>query len=479
MIAPHLLHEGETCTLIAMAERASVLTDAAQYFAAAKAAMARAEHSITLLGWDFDPRTLLEPVSEIPRDDMVLSLFLNRLIKARPTLDIRILIWKMQIAIAAQHEFFPLRSRSWLDPAIRFHLDDTAPAGASRHEKLLVIDDTLAFCGGSDFGRDRLDVKSHPDRPRWRAMPDGARYPARHDVMLCVEGEIAQALGAHARARWQEATGEAVAAPVQREAHSLWPAGLPIHFEKIPVAMLRATPATPQSPALRQGELLYLDAIRRAREIIYLENQYFTQSRMREALAQRLEEPDGPQVVMICTFQSPSNFDRATMDSARDLFVARLKTCDRHNRLRVYAPHTKKDHPIIVHSKMAMFDDTLLRIGSSNLNNRSCGYDTELDLAIEDAPGIASLRDAAIGHFIGWNGEAFAAHARLYPTLIVALDALGAAGMRLKPYHPKPVGLLGRIITAWHLGDPYDVAEAWRPWRRQKDVIAMSRASGR
>src|SRR5262249_33560238 len=156
-------------------------------------------------------------------------------------------------------------------------------------------------------------------------------------------------------------------------------------------------------------------------------------------LAARLQEPDGPQIVMICTFESPSYFDRATMDSARDLFVARLKACDRYNRLRVFAPHTSADHGIIVHSKMAMFDDSLLRIGSSNLNKRSCGYDTELDLAIEDAPEIARIRDAAIGHFIGLSGEAFAAHAGKHPSLIAALDALGA-GTRLKPYRPKPVG---------------------------------------
>jgi phosphatidylserine/phosphatidylglycerophosphate/cardiolipin synthase-like enzyme len=418
-------------------------------------------------------------VSEIPRDDMVLGLFLNRLIKAQPSLDIRILIWKMPLAIAAEHDFFPLRSRSWLDKAIRFHLDDTAPNGASRHEKLLVVDDALAFCGGSDFGRDRLDIKSHPDRPRWRAMPDGARYPPRHDVMLCVEGEVAQVLGAHARARWQEATGEAVQPPPPRAPASLWPTGLAAQFEQIPIGVVRAVPAAPKHPAVRQGERLYLEAIGRARDVIYLENQYFTVPSVREALAARLREPDGPQIVMICTFKAPSYFDRATMDSARDLFVTRLKACDPYDRLRVYAPHTARGRPIIVHSKMAIFDDTLLRIGSSNLNNRSCGYDTELDIAIEGAPGIAPLRDAAIGHFIGWTGAEFAAHASRHPTLIAALDALGPAGARLKPYDPKPVGPLGRLISAWHLGDPYDVAEAWRPWRRQKDVILISSAKGK
>ena len=38
---------------------------------------------------------------------------------------------------------------------------------------------------------------------------------------------------------------------------------------------------------------------------------------------------------------------------------------------------------IIVHAKMTIIDDKLLRIGSSNLNNRSMGLDSECDLTIE------------------------------------------------------------------------------------------------
>ena len=37
----------------------------------------------------------------------------------------------------------------------------------------------------------------------------------------------------------------------------------------------------------------------------------------------------------------------------------------------------------MVHSKVMIVDDTLLRVGSANLNNRSMGTDTECDLALE------------------------------------------------------------------------------------------------
>jgi phosphatidylserine/phosphatidylglycerophosphate/cardiolipin synthase-like enzyme len=485
---PPLLRSPETCAFIAPAERAAVLIDTAQYFGAAKAVMRAARRSIFLLGWDFDPRTLLEPEATPLRDDHVLGLFLNQLKAARPALDIRILIWSMSLPIAAQHGFFPHRSRFWLDRGIKFHLDRSAPYGASRHEKLLVVDDAIAFCGGSDFARDRLDTRSHTDRARWRRLPNGERYPPRHDVMICVEGQIARALGTHARARWQEATGETPAAPAQpQDQDSLWPAELASPFNAVPVGVVRSVPADRGKPGVRQTAALSLTAIAAAQRLIYLENQYFTAAPIREALARRLMEPDGPEIVLICTDRSPSYFDRATMDSTRDVFIARLRACDRFDRLRVYAPHTSQGRPIIVHSKMAIIDDRLLRIGSSNLNNRSCGYDTETDLAIEAEPAdmlaagqIAVIRATLLGHFIGWTGAQFDAHRRRHESMIAALDALGEDGRRLRPYEPRPLGFVSRVIAAWHLGDPTDIRDAWRAWRRPKDAVsAISTISGR
>lgn len=479
-----LLKVGETCETIAEAGRAAVLIDVAHYFRAAKSAMGAARRSIFLLGWDFDPRTLLAPMTQIPRDDMVLGPFLNQLKAARPHLDIRILIWSMALPIAAGHEFFPHRSRLWLDRAIHFHLDRTSPYGSSRHEKILVIDDAVAFCGGSDFTRDRLDIRSHPDRTPWRRLPSGERYPPRHDAMICVDGPAARALGVQARERWLTATGERLSPPGQAEDSTPWPQDLAPDFSPVPVAIVRSMGAQAKRPALRHNETLYLDAIGAARHLIYLENQYFTAAPIREALAARLAERVGPQIILVCTAHSPSYFDRATMDSARDVFVARLKAADAHGRLRVYAPHTDKGRPIIMHSKLAVIDDRLLRIGSSNLNNRSAGYDTETDLAIETAQPdarIAGIRHTLIAHFFGWTGAAFAAEEARRGSPVAALDVIEAAGRRLLPYAPQPLGCVARFVAAWHLGDPSDVSNAWRPWRRGKDqaVMAMSTMSGR
>ena len=57
--------------------------------------------------------------------------------------------------------------------------------------------------------------------------------------------------------------------------------------------------------------------------------------------------------------------------------------------------------PIYVHSKVLVVDDRLLRIGSSNINNRSMGFDSECDVAIE---AVGSYGAFNLGQLIGLRG---------------------------------------------------------------------------
>ena len=53
---------------------------------------------------------------------------------------------------------------------VRGHTVDAAhPVGCSQHEKLAIIDDRLAVCGGIDLTSDRWDTRAHlPEDPRRR-----------------------------------------------------------------------------------------------------------------------------------------------------------------------------------------------------------------------------------------------------------------------------------------------------------------------
>jgi uncharacterized membrane protein YdjX (TVP38/TMEM64 family) len=70
------------------------------------------------------------------------------------------------------------------------------------------------------------------------------------------------------------------------------------------------------------------------------------------------------------------------MQAGRVRALAALRKAGFGNRVRLLYPKVG-EADVMVHSKVMIVDDRLLRIGSSNLCNRSMGTDTECDLAIE------------------------------------------------------------------------------------------------
>ena len=484
------LPSGDIYWRVETAGRAAVLLDSGAYFAAAIAALHRARHSILLLGWGFDPRTRLTPDAqghEHGSDEI--GVLLPRLAAIRPELDIRVLIWKSALPVSISQHFFPHRARWWFaGTRVKFELDATVPFGACHHQKVLVIDDAIAFCGGGDFGVDRWDSTRHLDLDLRRSMPGGARHAPRHEVMMLMDGDAALALGDLVRQRWADA-GLKAPSPVEAvdrdlERHDPWPSVVAPHWRDVPIAIARTEPAWRRNAEVREIEALHLDNIRRARRLIYLENQYFTSVPVGEALAARLAEPDGPEVVLISSAHSPSYFDRWTMDRTRWRLIERLQAADRYGRFRAYCPHTSHGQPIIVHSKVAVIDDEILRVGSANLNNRSAGFDTECDVQLSAAPGTPeakAVRDfhaRMVGHFMGLGGPAVeAALDEAGGSLIGAIERLNEGRhARLRPLQPVLMGPLARIISAYHLGDPLTPTDSFKPLLRRRLLDPVRRA---
>jgi phosphatidylserine/phosphatidylglycerophosphate/cardiolipin synthase-like enzyme len=224
---------------------------------------------------------------------------------------------------------------------------------------------------------------------------------------------------------------------------------------------------------VREAEALFLRAIERARRWIYLENQYVTAPVLREALARRLAEPDGPEVLLVCPLHSGGRGDRLAMDRARKALVHRLRAADAHRRFRAAAPLSSAGEAIMVHSKVMVVDDHLFRVGSANLNNRSLGFDTECDLSIEASPddaegsrGVLRLLCRLLGEHAGCDPAALQAGIRR-TGLFAALDALsGTSGKRLQSLPDDRLTVLDRLVARIHLFDPAGVADNWRPWRR-------------
>ncbi|MCR5876401.1 phospholipase D-like domain-containing protein [Phenylobacterium sp. J426] len=204
---------------------------------------------------------------------------------------------------------------------------------------------------------------------------------------------------------------------------------------------------------------------------------------MAESLAARLGEPDGPEVVLITTGKSPSWFDQLTMDRARGAMIWRLRSADIFGRFRAFYPRTSGGSNIIVHSKVSIFDDRIVRVGSANLNNRSFGFDTELELGVacdhDDAArvNVSALRDRLVGHFLGVTGDAVGKARAELGGLVPAIDTLNREG-RLVPVDPSRRSAFEEFIAAYHVGDPTEVSDSWRLGRRRERLFDEARAQG-
>jgi phosphatidylserine/phosphatidylglycerophosphate/cardiolipin synthase-like enzyme len=464
-----LLTPGRNCWRVETADRFALLMENDAYFEALRSALTKARRSIVVLGWQFDPRTRLDPETSHDDHQAQIGHQLRMLVKANPGLDVRLLIWKSPLLIAASQGFYPHRARVWFRKRlVEFRLDPPPVLGACHHQKVVIIDDAVAFCGGGDIATDRWDTEEHLDGDPRRCQPSGLIPPPRHEVMAVMDGPAARALGDLARERWFRATGERTLQ--DPPGGDPWPDGLEPDLRDTPMAIIRTEPATRGRAEVRENENLHLDGIRRAKRLIYLENQYFTSPVIAAALAERLAEAEGPEVVLVSTGTSPSWFDRMTMDTARSQVLFRLEQADVHNRFFAFTPHTREGERIIVHAKVAIYDDEVVRIGSTNLNNRSFGFDTECDVAAEptDAAGrdaIRRFRQRTIGHWIGVDGKAFGAVEGVTGTVGEAILRFDTGRMHL--LGAKPPSRVERIIADLQLGDPKSTRDAFRPWKRR------------
>ncbi|TNC67507.1 phospholipase D-like domain-containing protein [Rubellimicrobium roseum] len=473
--ASDILRPGDTCWRIAHADRLRVIVDAADYFATFRSVAQEARHSLLLIGWDFDTRIELDRAdghSEVPNR---LGRFLSWLVRNRPNLQIHMLEWDVGLLLALGRGSTPLRVADLVSSKrVRLQLDHAHPAGAAHHQKIVVIDDVLAFCGGIDMTAGRWDTPAHQDHDPLRVSPTlGWRFPPWHDVTTVVDGDAARALGDLARERWRRACGEEVAPPPPTA--PIWPEGLVPTLEDVEVGISRSAPDYDGRDGVREIEALYLDIVKSARRHLYIESQYFASRRIAEAMAERLREPDGPEIVVVNPLSAQGWLEEEAMGSARAKLLRMVRRADRYGRFGLYTPVAKGGTPIYVHAKVVIMDDRLLRVGSSNLNNRSMGFDTECDLTVEVGPGdpdganrrrhIAALRADLLAEHLGVRpDDVEVALAQAGGFLIGAIEALRSDGRSLVPFKPPELNALEEEVLAENeLLDPERASRRWRP----------------
>lgn len=517
-----ILVPGKTCWTVAESSRATVLVDTEQYFAALHDALWKAKRSILILGWDIDSR---EPLIRDPEHEAVgwsLRRVLSQVIRRNRELHAHVLIWDFAVIYAMEREWLPFYRLGWRrQRRLHFRTDGNHPVGASQHQKVVVIDDALAFVGGIDLSKWRWDTRAHSPDEKRRLDPDHKSYVPFHDVMLMVEGEAARRLGDLARERWRRATAQKLSPPPKAQ-HDPWPERITAQFENVGVGIARTYPAHGEQPEVREVERLYAASVAAAKRWLYVENQYLTCMGLADAMARRLQEADGPEIVLVLPKQTGGWLERNTMDALRARFLEKLRAADAHGRLRVFYPDVPGLAPqhISVHSKLMVVDDSLLRLGSSNLSNRSMALDSECDVAIEAGDEeaikkqIAFVRNDLLAEHLGTDAETVAAAIARDDSLIGAVDSLRSDDRRtlrqlegtvskewmrqlpdaavIDPDEPlEPDRLAQRFLSsdqrehagrhglgvAWFIGSMLLLAALWR-WTPLGDVLSVDRIDG-
>jgi phosphatidylserine/phosphatidylglycerophosphate/cardiolipin synthase-like enzyme/uncharacterized membrane protein YdjX (TVP38/TMEM64 family) len=458
-LAPALARPGHNCWRVERAARVAFLIDGENYYRALADAFARAEREIAIVGWDVNTRARLIEGGSAGEWPVELGPMLDALARQRRRLHVWVLEWDFPMLYALDRELLPLVRFGWrTHRRVHFRLDSSHPLGGSQHQKLVIIDDRVAFVGGMDVTHGRWDTREHiPEDPR-RVDPWGRRYPPYHDVMVVCDGAAAAALGQLARERWKRAGGRA-----RRVVHTdgdPWPRCVRPDLEHVELAIARTEPPYAKRAPVVEIANAWLDLLGAAKHSIYIENQYLTSAAVGDALAERLASADCPEIVMVLTHTTSGWLEEATMGVLRARLLERLRAADRCDRLRVYYPCAGAGADVKVHAKLIIVDDDILRIGSANLNNRSMGLDSECDVFIEArgrpevVAGIVALRDQLLGEHLGVEPGAVHAEIARRGSIGAAIEALRGGEHTLVPLDADRESWIDTVIPDGGVLDP-------------------------
>jgi phosphatidylserine/phosphatidylglycerophosphate/cardiolipin synthase-like enzyme len=467
---------GHNCWRVGRARRVAFLIDGKSYFDALVESLGRARRSIFLLGWDLHSRVQLQP----DRPDgagVELGALLESLVEREPGLRVRLLDWDFTFLMTADREFVPWVSLDWkTDARISLRMDGRHPVGACHHQKLVVVDDAVAFVGGIDVTQGRWDTPEHRALDARRVDPAGQPQPPFHDVQLAVDGEAARHLGRLARERWRRATGAMLREPATRVAHDPWPPSIAPDLERTRVAIARTEPAYGARAGVREIERLYADAIASARHSIYIENQYLSSRAIADALCASVAAPAGPEIVVVSPRECSGWLEEGTMGLLRHRIVRRIREADHAGRFRVLYPQLADDEVRLnVHAKLMIVDESSVRVGSANLSNRSMGFDTECDAHIDAAGdpavarGIAAFRARLLAEHLATTPERVEATLAQTGSHHATIDALAQGERRLAPLDVEVAEWIDAVVPERLLTDPeapvksLAFLEAWTP----------------
>ena len=373
----------------ATGQNAWIYWDADNYFKAFIEACSQASHEIFITGWDIHTETNLAPDWEgtwVP-GRWGLSQFLLDLLESKPDLHIYLLCWDFAPIYLLEREKLQALRFGWFShPRMHFKMDAAHPVGASQHQKFVVVDQSITFLGGLDLTIRRWDTCEHLAKHPLRVDPQGHPYGPYHDMQIGFNGSLAQRMAELFCERWKRATGETLRA--QAATRIFTPKMRPgvYAFHDVSMALSQTMPPFRDYAPRFEIAQLYTDSLEAAQHHIVLENQYLTSRHIVEILTRVLQKTQGPEVVIILPELAGGWLEQKTMGLMQAQALYALQQADAHDRLLVFYPAhydlEKSKRYITVHSKVMLVDSKVISIGSANLNNRSMGFDSEVNATI-------------------------------------------------------------------------------------------------
>jgi phosphatidylserine/phosphatidylglycerophosphate/cardiolipin synthase-like enzyme len=314
-------------------------------------------------------------------------------------------------------------------------LDERVRRAGSHHQKLVVLRRPadpardVAFAGGIDLCHSRRDDATHAGDPQPLPMAEAyGEHPPWHDVQLEVRGPAVALLDAVFRERWEDPHSVVVHNPVawirdRFTSTDMTADRLPEQPPEPPpagdaaVQVLRTYPSVrPGYPFAPRGERSvargYAKALRRARRLVYMEDQYMWSPHIARLLADALRGSPELHLVVVVP-RHPDVDGRLSLPPNQVGRVQAIEMCQKAapDRVHVFDIENHEGTPVYVHAKVAVIDDTWACAGSANLNRRSWSHDSELSVAVlDDARDEREPTDPG-GH--GDGARAFARGLRL------------------------------------------------------------------
>jgi phosphatidylserine/phosphatidylglycerophosphate/cardiolipin synthase-like enzyme len=286
-------------------------------------------------------------------------------------------------------------------------LDMRVRTGGSHHQKFVVLrhpgraELDVAFVGGIDLCHSRRDDSEHRGDPQRQPMAKvyGTR-PPWHDAMVALRGPAVGDVETVFRERWEDPQPLTrsplnwLAERARREDR---------HGDPLPPQLPDPAPIGPHAvqllrtypkrlggyPFAPEGERSvahgYTKALRRARCLVYVEDQYLWSDEVASTFADALRAQPGLHVIAVLPHH-PDQDGRFSLPPnlvGRDRALSTMRAAG-GDRVAVYGIENASGTPVYVHAKVCIVDDTWATIGSDNFNRRSWTHDSELTAAVLD-----------------------------------------------------------------------------------------------